>query len=254
MTEPGELAAEVEQIREEYRRRNTALSGAYSLLDPTHAFLVLERERAILGALGRHLAVPLDQADVLDVGVGVGVSLALLASYGADPKRLHGVDTDDARVATASARFPAFDVRASDGSSLPYPDRSFDLVQQITMFSSVHSDELRVQIATEMLRVARPGGLVLSFDVLAPGLAPRLLNRGLSLVRRTPARAAPADAVGPVALRPVRPLEGEELLRLFGRAPLESVRLSPYRPLVEKLGPRRFPSAFATGLLWVARA
>lgn len=247
------LEREVDEIREEYRRRSEALAGAYSLLDPTHAYLVLERERAILGALGRHLAVPLAGADVLDVGTGVGTSLVLLAGYGADPVRLHGVDTDEARIETGRARFPSLDLRVSDGITLPHADASFDLVQQVTMLSSVHSDELRSAIAAEMARVVRPGGLVLSFDVLAPGLAPRLLNRALALGRRT---ALPGSAGGGqgVALRPVRPLGEDELSELFRLSALETVRLSPYRPLVEKLGPRHFPRAFATALLWVARA
>ncbi|HVS84125.1 MAG TPA: class I SAM-dependent methyltransferase [Gaiellaceae bacterium] len=257
MTTGDDLAAEVEQIRDEYRRRSVApqIAGEYSFLNPAHAHLVLQREQAILGALGRRLEVPLAEAEVLDVGCGVGTSLAFLAAYGAAPARLHGVDTDDARVEMGRASF-ALDLRASDGMTLPYEDASFDLVQQITMLSSVHSDALREQIAAEMRRVVRPGGLLLSFDVVATGLAPRLLNRGLSLGRRgNPTARTASTSSAAVELRLVRPLDGRELRRLFAPArELEAVRLSPYRPLVEKLGPRRFPRAFATALLWVARA
>ncbi|MGH3049649.1 MAG: class I SAM-dependent methyltransferase, partial [Gaiellaceae bacterium] len=180
---PEALAAEVETIREEYRRRGAApqCRGSYSFLNPTHVHVVLERERAILGAIARQLRVPLAQADVLDVGSSSGLSLGLLSIYGAEPSRLHGVDTDPDRIEAGGRRFPAFDLRVSDGMNLPYDDDSFDLVQQITMLSSVHSDDLRRQIAGEMLRVARPGALVLSYDAASVGLAPRVANRLLGL-------------------------------------------------------------------------
>jgi ubiquinone/menaquinone biosynthesis C-methylase UbiE len=179
MTEPADpLTLEVEEIREEYRRRSAAgLGRAYSFLNPVHAQLVLERELAILHALSRHLGPALEEADVLDVGCGAGTSLAFLTVYGADPARLHGVDTAADRIAAGKGRFPALDLRVSDGFSLPFADDSFDLVQQITMLSSVHSDELRAAIVAEMLRVARPGGLVLSYDAASVAVAPRALNR-----------------------------------------------------------------------------
>lgn len=266
------LAAEVEAIREEYRRRSVApqCRGVYSLLNPTHAYLVLERERAILAALARHLRVPLAEADVLDVGSSSGTSLGLLALYGADPLRLHGVDTDAGRIEEGHRRFPALDLRHSDGMTLPYEDGSFDLVQQITMLSSVRSQELRRQIAGEMLRVARPGALLLSYDVTSVGLAPRVANRLLGLVGGRPRDSAPAaagpeagadgPAQAPVVLRQVGPLDEAEARALFAPAEaVEAARISPYRPLVDRFVGHPFAlvalsaRVFATGLLYVAR-
>lgn len=259
-----ELASEVEGIREEYRRRSEVLRGGYSFLDPTHARLVFEREAAILGALGRWLPGPLDRAEVLDVGSSSGTSLALLAAYGADPGRLHGVDIDPSRVEAGKGRFPSLDLRFSDGMTLPFPDASFDLVQQITMLSSVHSDELRRQIAAEMLRVLRPGGLVLSYDAASVALPPRLLNRALGLGRRRAPVAPGSLPDGPpesTVLRQIRPVNEADLRALFASLePLEMVRLSPYRPLVERLGRHPFAAAalsvraFATAVLYVGRA
>jgi ubiquinone/menaquinone biosynthesis C-methylase UbiE len=257
------LDAAVAGIREEYARRAVApqCAGQYSFLNAAHASLVFERERALLAALGRHLQMPLEEAEILDVGVGVGTSLALLAAYGCDATRLHGVDVVAERLERGRAQFPAFDLRASDGYTLPFDDDSFDVVQQITMLSSVHDDNLRERIVAEMRRVLRPGGLLLSFDVTTIPLLPRVLNRMLSTGRlRGAGGAVPAGTdEGAVQLAPVRPLEEAELRRLT--APLQVIearRLGPYRPLVERSPElmqallRALPG-FATTLLYVAR-
>jgi ubiquinone/menaquinone biosynthesis C-methylase UbiE len=257
------LDAAVTGIREEYARRAVApqCAGEYSFLNTTHSSLVFERERALLAALGRHLQVPLEEAEILDVGAGVGTSLALLAAYGSDATRLHGVDVVADRIERGRAQFPAFDLRVSDGYTLPFGDGSFDVVQQITMLSSVHDDVLRERIVAEMRRVLRPGGVLLSFDVTSIPVLPRVLNRLFSAGRRRPAVGADGHSgfEDAVRLTPVRPLGEPELRRLT--APLQCVearRIGPYRPLVER-SPElvqalmRAVPGFATTLLYVAR-
>lgn len=233
---------EVQSICDEYARRSVApqIAGEYSLFNPVHAALVLDRERAILAALSSALAAPLEQAEILDVGCGSGTSLALLAAYGATASNLHGVDILEQRVVAAHRAFPAFDVRLGDGSTLPFPDASFDLVQQITMLSSVHDPSLRARLAEEMVRVVRPGGIVLSYDVAPVGIVPRMLNRGLRLIRRESSAGHEGPAVKAPALTPVHELDEVELRQLFASLePLELERLTPYRPLVERVVRRR---------------
>jgi ubiquinone/menaquinone biosynthesis C-methylase UbiE len=264
-----DLDAAVDDIRIEYSRRKTApqCTGQYSFLNPTHATLVLDRERAILAALARHLTLDPAQADVLDVGAGSGVSLAFLAAYGFTAHRLHGLDIVPERVEKGREQFPGFDFRLGDGHSLPYEDASFDIVQQITMLSSVHDDGLRRAIGREIVRVLRPGGLFLSFDVTAVSIVPRALNRLLSLRRKVqPGSGQPApddagSASAPIRLKPVRPLEVSDLLGLFEPLrPLEMKKLTPYRPLVDRtrgelaLALLRTLPRFSTTLLFVARA
>lgn len=255
---------EVDAIRAEYARRGVApqIGDEYSFLNPVHAALVLDRERAILSALAAHLTVPLNKAEILDVGCGVGTSLALLAAYGATSSNLHGVDILDPRVAAAHQAFPIFDVVLGDGVTLPFPDSSFDLVQQITMLSSVHDPRLRARLAGEMVRVVRPGGLVLSYDVAPVGVAPRMLNRGLRLVRRETNAQSQRPVVEETSLTPVHPLDEQELRQVF--APLETLeleRLTSYRPLVERLVHRRAlvgallgSGSWPSALLYVGRA
>ena len=260
MTPESELEDAVVAIREEYERRGRApqIAGQYSFLNPAHARLVFERERAILGALRRQLELPIEQAEILDVGASSGVSLAFLAAYEADPERLHGVDIDEARIAEGRRRFPAFDFRTTSGHGLDFPDDMFDVVQQITMLSSVHSDELRRRIAAEMVRVARPGGLIISFDVCQVPLAARLLSRATSFRKR---RARPTTHGGDeVRLTPVHVLPVAELRELFaGLEHLEARPCCTYRPLVERFGGSELLSgilsrpSFAAALVYVGR-
>jgi SAM-dependent methyltransferase len=47
---------------------------------------------------------------------------------------------------------------------MPFDDDAFDLVFQLTAFSSILDDGMRRAVAREMARVLRPGGVVVSYD------------------------------------------------------------------------------------------
>jgi ubiquinone/menaquinone biosynthesis C-methylase UbiE len=263
-----QLSDAVDEVRNEYGRRAAAdqCAGIYSFLNPTHAWLVFDREREILRALDRHLPVPLAQARVLDLGTGTGVSLAFLAAYGASATNLYGADIDAGRIARGREQFPSFDLELIDGDTQPYADRSFDVVQQITVFSSIHSEPLRRRLAEEMTRILRPEGLVLSYDVDRVGMTPRILNRALralALVRRRKQRTVerPALVGAPVSLTANHPLTESELRDLFPTLEtIQITRLTPYRPLVERfagsqtaLGLLQSQPALSSALLFVAK-
>ena len=98
-------------------------------------------------------------AHVLDVGCGPGtISLSLAAHVG----RVVGVDVaeeEGARArAEASRRNTAnADFRQGDGLALPFPDDAFDVVYANGVVEHVWQP---VDPIREMLRVARPGGVV----------------------------------------------------------------------------------------------
>ena len=79
-------------------------------------------------------------------------------SLGADPDRLH---------------------MAAHSHHL-WPDASFDILTQITVLATITSATARLEIVSEMLRVVRPGGLILSYDM-------RVNNPANSKVRALPA-------------------------------------------------------------------
>jgi SAM-dependent methyltransferase len=105
--------------------------------------------------------------DVLDVGCGVGHWGQLLANVLPSGTRVQGVDRDPLWVEKAAARATArgladrFSYQVSVAEKLPFPDASFDLVTCQTVL--IHTPDPGAAI-DEMIRVARPGGLILAAE------------------------------------------------------------------------------------------
>jgi SAM-dependent methyltransferase len=105
--------------------------------------------------------------DVLDVGCGVGHWAQVLASALPAEARVIGVDRDQSWVDEATERAASrgishrFRYQLSEAQALPFPDASFDLVTCQTLL--IHVADPGIVIA-EMVRVARPGGLVLAAE------------------------------------------------------------------------------------------
>jgi SAM-dependent methyltransferase len=101
--------------------------------------------------------------DVLDVGCGVGHWGTLLSSVMPEHVRVIGVDREPRWVEQARARALArrlegrFSYRQGEVDHLPFPDNSFDLTTCQTLL--IHVPDPAAAIS-EMMRVTRPGGLV----------------------------------------------------------------------------------------------
>jgi SAM-dependent methyltransferase len=105
--------------------------------------------------------------DVLDVGCGAGHWGRLLANVLPGNARLLGIDRDPFWIERAAARALAdglagrFSYQVSLANKLPFADASFDLVTCQTVL--IHMRDPGAVI-DEMVRVARPGGLVLAAE------------------------------------------------------------------------------------------
>jgi SAM-dependent methyltransferase len=156
---------ETERIREAYARR--AARGAderYGLEDPANRFLFERRERALIALFHRHHLLPLAGRDIIDVGCGNGALLRDLVRFGADAERCHGIDLLPERIEGARGADGRMTLRTGDASALPYADASFDIGLQFTLLSSVLDGGMRRAIASETLRVLRPGGVLICYD------------------------------------------------------------------------------------------
>jgi SAM-dependent methyltransferase len=119
-----------------------------------------------LELMGRRLSFERVQ-DVLDVGCGVGHWGQLLANLLPPTARVQGVDRDPVWVEKASARAAArncahrFGYQVSDADKLPFADAIFDLVTCQTVL--IHMSDPGAVVG-EMVRVTRPGGLILAAE------------------------------------------------------------------------------------------
>ena len=165
--------SEVERILAEYARRETNLPpDFYSLRRPANLFADQQRTRALLRLLHHEGLFPLDEKKILDVGCGNGEHLLRLESWGAQPANLAGIDLIASRLARAVARFgdpegpQAPDLRIGDASTLPWPNETFDIVHQATVFTSIMDIEMKRAVAREIVRVLKPGGVCIWYDFL----------------------------------------------------------------------------------------
>jgi ubiquinone/menaquinone biosynthesis C-methylase UbiE len=126
----------------------------------------------------------LSELRILDLGCGFGGDLRHMLDLGAQPENLFGVDLLAERLERARQLAPQLNFQLADGQKLPFPDAHFDLVMQATAFSSIVDPDVRRQVAHEIVRVIRPGGRVLWYDM-------RLTNpRNPNLVPMTAAEIA----------------------------------------------------------------
>ncbi len=201
---------EADRILETYERRGETVDPSrYALTRPGNAYALDERERILREMLAWRQIPSLGTLDILEVGCGTGGELTRLVANGAQPARLWGIDLRDDAIEEARRRVPGAHLEVGDASSLPYPDDTFDLTYQATALSSMPAAAMRERVAAEMLRVTRPGGMIVSYD-----FAWNPANR---------------QTVG---------IGSRELRRLFPGLPLEIHRVTLAPPLARGLGDR----------------
>jgi ubiquinone/menaquinone biosynthesis C-methylase UbiE len=156
--------------------------------------------------------------DVLEIGGGSGAMAAQLVARYPDI-RMVVTDFDDAMVAAAENRLAPFGDRVAaqraDATGLPFEGGSFDTVLSFVMLHHVIEWERAI---AEAVRVLRPGGLLVGYDLLAAGpnrLVHRLDDSRNRLMRLGELQAVldglPADDVA------VRPGFGRLVVRFAAR-------------------------------------
>lgn len=153
-----------QRVCEAYARRQD--QGRYSWLRMDYVFTMHQRERHVLSLLKQYgLAERLPSLKILDLGCGNGSWLRDLLKWGARGEHLFGIDLLPQRVEQARRLCPAAVVlQEGNAATLDFPDASFDVVLQATVFTSILDACLRERVATEMLRVLKPDGSILWYD------------------------------------------------------------------------------------------
>ncbi len=159
----SEHSAEVYEVGVELLFRGTADVMRRQIIPPISK-LVAERGGA-------------DRVRVLDIGCGTGRTLHQLAR--AHPAmRLYGVDLSPAYVKIARKRLrdvAEISLAVDNGEALPYADATFDAVTSTYLFHELPRNARR-NVVREMLRVVKPGGLVVIEDSAQPSESPTLAN------------------------------------------------------------------------------
>jgi ubiquinone/menaquinone biosynthesis C-methylase UbiE len=156
------LQAATEQCYLEYNARKGV--GRNSLLhNPEVLFQTLARDAAMVRAM-QWIKPNAESARVLDVGCGEGDSLWVLLRLGFEPSNLSGVDIQEEKIIQAKATNPLVNFEFADATSLRFNDETFDIAMESMMFLQLTDDDVARRIASEMIRVTKPGGILLVSD------------------------------------------------------------------------------------------
>ena len=123
-------------------------------------------------------------ARIIDVGCGEGADLEHLARSGWSERLLAGVEIFEPALERARQRLPAATLMVANAAQLPFPDESFDSAVQFTVLSSIVDPRVRLAAVSEMFRVTRTGGLVISWDMKSGGKNPNLAGIDRDEIRR----------------------------------------------------------------------
>lgn len=183
-----------------------AVVADQSILQPGNLLMVQERERILARLLQRAGWTNLDELKAFEAGCSTGYNMRLLVQWGARPQHIAGMDLDAAAVEYCRAH--ASDIRVHSGSAdaIPEPDGYFDLSLAFTLFSSVPDEDVAHGIARELLRITRPGGLILVYDMRRrnprnPKVHPILRDDIRRWFPRCPMRVRNVTLAPPVARR-----------------------------------------------------
>lgn len=157
------VASELDRIRAAYAKRHDR--SIYSLFEPAQLLAIQERERQLLRMLSARGITSLAQAKILEVGCGAGMWLREFVRWGARPENVTGVDLLPDRIAEARRLCPPqVELKCGSATQLSSGSAEFDFVVQSTVFTSILDPKVKLQIASEMLRVLRPNGSIIWYD------------------------------------------------------------------------------------------
>jgi SAM-dependent methyltransferase len=158
---------ELTQIEERYARRTAQGKAAlYDPLLPVNIAFRQEREKAVAKML-RTLLAGRSMADLrmLEIGCGSGRNLVDFIGWGLKPQNCTGNELLNERVEAARRNVPpGVTILEGDASSLDFPDGSFDIILQSTVFSSILDEKLRAAVAGNMWRMLAKGGGIVWYD------------------------------------------------------------------------------------------
>lgn len=138
---------------------------------------------------------------VLEVAVGTGTNLPLIAEHAGPYGRIVGLDISSAMLSRCRQKMQRHHVRADliegEAAHLPFSDGTFDAVLHHGGFAEFGDKRAAIE---EMMRVVRAAGKVVICDIGIPADRPlRLVNRLLLMLQPAYRQTPPVDFVPPAA-------------------------------------------------------
>jgi ubiquinone/menaquinone biosynthesis C-methylase UbiE len=238
---------EITRIQAEYLRRDASgLNKVFSYLNPAFLYHMQEREWAMLSFLKKE-GLSVSDLEILEIGCGTGHILERFLQFGA--AKAAGIDLMEHRIRMGSRQYPALLLSVGDAARLPYRDGSFNFVMQFMCISSVLDKNTRRLIAREMLRVVKPGGAILSYDMRKSPAPARFLSLLLHYFLRLLGRRRAADTgENPT---PTEPLGVHEIEELFGDCNLKYRSASLNFELARIAARSRLAASFLSLVPWL---
>ena len=117
----------------------------------------------ILPALTQHADLG---ADMIEIGPGPGAATEWLRHR---VRRLTAQEVDQAAAEALAGKYAGGNVAVvvGDATDLSFPDESFDSAGSFTMLHHVPTQALQNKILAQVLRVLKPGGVLIASDSLA---------------------------------------------------------------------------------------
>ena len=139
------------------------LSGKYS-------WALRRKVQIVEKLLVQHIVPESGRSKVLDVGCGIGLMHAMFSTK----VDVTGIDVSQASLDVANDALEATShadggskcersYRLYDGRTIPYADRTFDVVFASCVFHHLHKTQ-HLELLKEMLRVTKRGGIILIFE------------------------------------------------------------------------------------------
>lgn len=154
---------EESKIRARYSKRTR--EHLYSCFDEGHLFFLQQRERRVLEALKREGFANLETAKIFEVGCGSGGWIRDFIKWGAKPENIEAVELLNDRVDLAKRLCPSgVRIRQGNGARLDDSDKTYDIVLQSTVFTSILDSRTKEALAAELMRILKDDGIMLWYD------------------------------------------------------------------------------------------
>lgn len=124
-----------------------------------------ERNSIYKSILGKNFS-DAGQIKLLEIGAGSGSNLPFFLELGLLPENIYANEILPERIDALHRNFPKINVLPGYSQDLNLPEKSFDLIFQSTVFSSVLQANARQDIARCMLKWLKSGGMILWYDFI----------------------------------------------------------------------------------------